>query len=233
MGIAVGGKGCRRRDPARVAAQGFHHHDVDGQALHVAADFRHAARHIPRRTAEARRVVGDGQVVVHGLGDADDVDAPLGAAGIQLAAGIHGAVAAVHEDIADAVFLENGHHSLILGGFQGVPAGADGGGRAGQQAAEFCVGDVGDVPQLFVQQTAGAADGRIHPVHQRAVLGLTDGAVQGGVDDGGGAAAMHDEKITGHGRPPFSRSRSRRGDGRTRPCSRRRGSSCTDGRWWS
>ena len=87
---------------------------MNGQALHITAQLRGAACHISGGAAEAGGVVGDGKVIVHGLGDADDVDALFGTLGVELATGVHGAVAAVQQNVADIVLLKNRHHGLIL-----------------------------------------------------------------------------------------------------------------------
>ena len=171
---------------------------MDRQTFDVAADLGNTAGHVPGRRTEAGGVIRDRQIVVHGFGDADHPDVFFLAAGIDLAAGIHGAVAAVHQHIADAVFLKQREHGLVLGGFQRIAAGADGRSRAGQQAVQLRVGQVGDIPQFFVQEAAGAAQGNVDPPHFGGSLCLPDRPVEGGVDDSGGAAAVHDNQIVSH-----------------------------------
>ena len=61
---------------------------------------------------KARAVVGDRQVIVDGLGDADDPQLIAGLAGqlVDLVAGVHGVVAAVVEKVADVELLEALQH---------------------------------------------------------------------------------------------------------------------------
>ena len=108
--------------------------------------------------AIAGAVVGDGNVVVHGLGDTHDGDPPVPAHRRQLAAGVHGAVAAVHQNVADVLFRQNIRHAGVVLRLQGIPGGADGGGGGGGQPLQLPLGHRAEVQQLLLQQSAGAAD---------------------------------------------------------------------------
>ena len=82
------------------------------------ADDAHA--HLPGRLeAESRGRFGQGEVVVDGLGHMGDADAPLGA-GMHLAAGIGGVVAADGHEARDVQFLQHIqdvlHRLRLLGG---------------------------------------------------------------------------------------------------------------------
>ncbi len=93
--------------------------------------------------AKARTAVGDWQVVVHGLGYVDGLDRVaqrLGQLG-DLQARVGGVAAAVIEEVADIVGLEDFNQALILGAvgfqaFQLVAAGAECAGRGVAQASD-------------------------------------------------------------------------------------------------
>ena len=75
-------------------------------------------------------MVGDVQIVVHGLGDADDPQVqPLPLCQlVDLVAGVHGVVAAVVKEAVNIEFLQRlQHRGVVLIG-ELSPAGADGGG---------------------------------------------------------------------------------------------------------
>ena len=195
VALLLPGQGGGGRGPARVAAQSLQHHHVDGQAAHVHPQFPHRARHVAGHAAEAGAVVSDSDVVVHGLGDAHDGDPPVPAHRRQLAAGVHGAVAAVHQHVADVLLRQDIRHAGVVLRLQGVPGGADGGGGGGGQPLQLLLGHRAEVQQLLLQQSAGAAHSAVNMLHQAAGLGLPDRPIQGAVEHGGGAAPVNDDQV--------------------------------------
>ena len=205
VAVAAAGQGAGGGDPSGIAAHGLDHAHVDGQAAHILAHLAGDGRDVTGGGAEARGVVGDGDVVVDGLGDAHHPHVhALGHAGlIELAAGVHAAVAAVEQHIFDVVlFADAGHVGVILG-LQRVPAGADGGGGGLQQQAQLLLGHGAQLAELLPQHTAAAADGTVDLIHLvRVLFGFGHRAVQRGIDHGGGCAAVHDQQISFHGSSP-------------------------------
>ena len=95
----------RRRRPARVASQSFHHHDVDRQTPHVHAQLPDGSGHIPRNASEARTVIRHRDIVIHRFRDPHHADPRPTARRFQPAARVHGAVSAVHQNKTDIVRL--------------------------------------------------------------------------------------------------------------------------------
>ena len=201
-GAGLVGKAARGGDPAGVSAHGLHDDDVDGQAAHVAADGRGGGSHVARRAREAGRVVGHRDVVVHGLGDAHDVDghALLVAGAPDLAAGVHRAVAAGAQKPPDALTVERVGELAVVLVLERLAARADGrGGREGQQV-ELVARHLAKVDEVAVGDAAHAAARAEDAPHAGRVEGLVHGAVERGVDHGGGAAAVYDEQaVCRHG----------------------------------
>ncbi len=145
-------------------------------------------------------MVGAGQVVVDGLGDAHDaalVAHPVHILG-DFVAGVHGVVAAVVEEIADVVLLEDFQNALIVGVVHIrvgdlVPAGAQGGGGGIEQVLQLLRVLLVHDHQLIVQHALDAVDGAVDLgdvfVFQRGL----DDAVGAGVDDGGRTAGLADD----------------------------------------
>src|SRR5690606_1414556 len=122
-------------DPAGVTAHDFDDEDLGGgfaHGPHVQGTFQGRYGHILGDGTKAGAAVGERQVVVDGLGDADAGDrvahalADLG----NLVGGVLGVAAAVVEEVADVVGLEHFHQTLVfafvfLEGTQLVAAGTE------------------------------------------------------------------------------------------------------------
>ena len=108
--LVVGAENAGRgRQPASVSAHYLDHGDGFYRINRAVADYLlNCRRHILSRRAEAGGVVGDGEVVVDGLGYADDSDlrALADKIGRELNDCVHGIVAADIEEGLDAVLLE-------------------------------------------------------------------------------------------------------------------------------
>ena len=197
-------------DPAGVSAHGFYDDDVDGQAAHIAAHLGDACRHVEGRARIAGGVVGHGDVVVHGLGDAHHVDGhALGLARApDLAAGVHGAVAPRGQKPANAGALEGMCQIAIVVGLERLPARADGRrGRRGEKR-QLLGAHLGKVNERAIGDATHAAQGSQHPSYAGGLERLVDRSEERRVDDRGGTAAVNDEQrvLRGHARSRPSRS---------------------------
>ncbi len=194
---AVGGQGRRRRDPAGVAAHGLQHHYMNGQAAQIGGQFRHAAGHIPGGAAESRGVVGGRQVVVHGFGNAhhSQFHTPAAAGLVDLAAGVHGAVAPVAEHPADIVFGQNmGYFFIFLRPQRGAAA-AQHRARGHRQQLALAGGHGREVGQLLVQQPRGAPHGAVDPADFPVGRCFFQHAPEGCVHHSSGTAAVNHQQI--------------------------------------
>ena len=198
-------------EPAGMAAHALDDGDHAG-VIHVAvaADFHEGGGDILGGGGEAGAVVGAEEVVVDGLGHAEHAAlvADLGHVLADLVAGVHGVVAAVVEEIANVVLLEDLEDPLevgIVGIGVGdlIAAGAQQGRRgvehAGQLFGVFLVHD----HEAIVQHAADAVVGAVDDGDVLALEGGLDDAVGAGVDDARGAAgladnAVADKRFVGH-----------------------------------
>ena len=161
----------------------------------------HAARgDILRGAGVAGAVVGAEEIVVDGLGNAHhaaliaDLLHILG----DLVAGVHGVVAAVVEEIADIVLLEDLQDTLVIGIIyvgirQLVAAGAQGRGGGVFHQVQLSGVLLSHVVQLVLQHTLDAVGGAQHLSDAGSLQGGLDDALGTGVDDGGGAAGLADD----------------------------------------
>ena len=151
-------------------------------------------------------MVGDGQVVVDGLGAADELLLRAGQQGIvkQLADGVHGIVAADVDEHFDVQLIQQFENALIdrlvLMDFgQLVAAGAQEGGRGAfeQFQVQFILDMLGQVHILLIHE---ALDAVAHTVNLvvAAFFGCLEHAREAGVDDGRGAAGLTDKYVTLH-----------------------------------
>ena len=145
-------------------------------------------------------MVGAVQVVINGLGHTHD--AALVAHGlhvlVDLVAGVHGVVAAVIEEVAHVVFLEDLQNALIVrvihGGIgQLVAAGAKRGGGGVFQQAQLLGILLPHVEEPVVQNALDAVLRTQHAGDGAAFERCVDDAVSAGVDDGCGAAGLADD----------------------------------------
>ncbi len=205
----VAGQACGGGQPAGVAAHGFVDEDL-GRCFshrgHVQCGLAHGYGGVFGSRAEARAAVGDGEVVVDGLGHADAGErvAELGGQLRDLVGGVGGVVAAVVEEPAHVVRLEDLQQALVLGavGFDRLELVAARTERAAgrmRQGANGGGGFLGGVHQFLAQGTEDAVAGRQHL--DLAGAGLADDAGRGGVDDGGDTAGLGVQEGSGsHGR---------------------------------
>ena len=173
---------------------------MDGKARGVQRKLTGGLRGIPAGGAEAGTVVGDVQIVVHGLGDTDDLYiqtlclSKLG----NLITGIHGVVAAVVEEAVNIELLQSFNDGGIIRVRQLPAAGADGGSGGMGELADGGSGNVGQVNEIALQNALRAEPGGIDLVHLTAFPGCFHNPLQAGVDHRGGAAAVGYQNIYSH-----------------------------------
>ena len=150
--------------------------------------------------AVAGAVVGAVEIVVDGLGHADD--AALIALSLHIpgdfVAGIHGVVAAVIEKVPHVIALEDLQNTAVIGVVslricQLVAAGAQHRGRRAAQQLQLAGILLSHVVQLVLQHTLDAVGGAEHPGNAVGVQRGADHAQGAGVDDGGWAAGLRDD----------------------------------------
>jgi hypothetical protein len=148
---------------------------------------------------EAGAVVGQREVVIDGLGHADDAEliAALLGEGVDLGGGVLGIVAADVVEVTDVVGFEDLEDAVeVLGLLHLVAAGAERGARGVMQGAEGLLGLRGEVDQVLVEDPVDTVQGAVD--FRDVILmveGFGDDSGEAGVDDGRGAAALRDEKI--------------------------------------
>ena len=145
-------------------------------------------------------MVGAVQVVVDGLGHAHDAALIAHLLHIlgDLVAGVHGVVAAVVEEVAHVVFLEDLQDALVVGVVlvgigQLIAAGAQG--RGGGVLEQLQLGGVllTHIVELVLQHALDAVGGAQHPGDAVGLQSGLDGALGAGVDDRRGAAGLTDD----------------------------------------
>ena len=177
---------CGGGQPACVSAHDLCDRD-GGNAVNgaVADDLLHGRGDIFCRGAEARRMVGDAEVVVNGLGDADDPDADLLLPEIRgkLLHGVHGVIAADVEESADLPLLQR-IRDLPVDGIVLVPvrqliaAGTEyRGGRLPEQL-HVVIGEdqCFQVDEMILDQTLDAVDRAEDRVDLRFLQGFSEHA---------------------------------------------------------
>ena len=186
------GQGGGGGDPPGVAAHQLQHHHVDGKAGGVQGQLGGAQRGVPGGGAEAGAVVGEIQIVVHGLGDADHphVQALLLGQLVHLVAGVHGVVAAVVEEAVDLKLFQRLQHGGVVRVGELPPAGADGGGGGVAQPGDGGGGHIGEVDQVPGQDALRPEPGGVDLVHLPRGPGRLHHPLEGAVDHGGGAPAV-------------------------------------------
>ena len=201
--FAVGGPGRQRRgggDPAGVPAHELQHHHMDGQARGIQGQLTGGLPGVPGGGAEAGAVVRNVQVVVHGFGNADDLDIQAFLLGqlTDLVAGVHGVVAAVVEEAADVEFFQRLNDRGIVRVRQLPAAGADGGGGGVGQLGHGGGRDLCQVQQIPLENALGTEPGGVDLIHLTAFPGGFNHALQAGIDHGGRAAAVGHQNIHAH-----------------------------------
>ena len=185
----------------RVTAHALDHGDL-ALVVHggVAVDLHDGGGDVLGRGREARAVVGAVQVVVDGLGNAHHAAliAVLQHELADLVAGVHAVVAAVVEEVAHVVLLEDLQDALVVGVVhigvgQLIAAGTQRGGRGVLHVGKLLGIFLAHVDQVVVQHALDAVQ-RAQDLGDVLILqrGL-DRAVGGSVDDGAGAAGLTDD----------------------------------------
>ena len=152
------------------------------------------------RGGEAGAVIGAEQVVVDSLGHAHDATLIAHLLHVlgDLVAGVHGVVAAVVEEIAHVVLLEDLQNTLIVGVVHIgvgdlVAAGTQLGGGGVQQQLQLPGVLLAHVIELVVQNALDAVGRAVDRGDVRAVQRGADHAVRAGVDDRGGASGLAED----------------------------------------
>ena len=200
----VSGKGRCRSDPAGIPAHGLDHAHMDGQAAHITAYLPHGVGNVPGSAGKAGCMIGHRQIVVNGLWNSHHADGKsrLTAGFVDFTAGIHGAVAAVAEDIADLVLLQNpGNPSVILL-LQHIPGCTDGGCGGIRQQVQFLLGNSEQIQKTLFQNAGGSSQRGIEMVDSSACPGLLHRSVERGIDDCGGGTAVYHQSV-GHALTSF------------------------------
>ena len=150
--------------------------------------------------AVAGAVVRAGQVVVDGLGHPDDV---AGVAHLlhvlaDLVAGVHGVVAAVVEEVAHVVLLEDLQDAAVVGVVlvrvgQLIPAGAQGGGGGVLEQIQLGRVLLAHVVQFVGQHPFDAVGSPQNPGDLGGGQGGLDDPLGTGIDDRGGPAGLADD----------------------------------------
>ena len=148
----------------------------------------------------ARAVVGVRQVVVNGLGHADDAHFVTALDGllVDFMGGVLGIIAADVKEIADVVRLEDLEQAVhVPGGLFGlfleinfVTAGAQRGGRGVFEALDGPGLLLVDINQLLVEHAEDAVEAAVDFLDAFVLARFLDDARHAGVDDRGGAARL-------------------------------------------
>ena len=181
-----------------MAPHGFVDEDLGrglGHRSHVQRGFAHRHGGVLGSRTEAGAGVGDGQVVVHGLGYADAGQRVVVGLGQlrDLQRGIGRVVAAVVEEVAHVVGLEHFQQAVVLGfvhfqRLQLVAARAERATRSVRQGADGRGRLLGGVDEILAQCTQDAVARSQHLDLAGSCLRNDCGG--GRVDDGGDAAGL-------------------------------------------
>ncbi len=197
---------ARRGDPARVPSHHFQDEDAGRGARHrgdVVARLADARRHVLGDRPEARATVGQREIVVHGLGnaDADERIAQQLRDLRHLVGGVRGIVSAVVEEVTDVVRPEHLDQPLVLGAallgaLQLVAARSERPARRVAQRADRRSRLLRGVDEILGQRADDAVAPGVELPDPALVLarGLDDGA-GGGVDRRGYAAGLGVEGV--------------------------------------
>ena len=199
--VAALGQRGTRGDPAGVAAHDLEDRDeiVLAHGLVVAGQLAHGCADVFDHAPVARAVVGDRQVVVHGLRNADDtqfVALRLGELG-NLVRSVLGIVAAAVEEVADVVRLEHLEDAVeVLLLLELVSAGSERGARRTAQGADLLLRLGREVDKLLVDDAEHAVEAAIDLLDAIMVEGFGDDTGHTGVDHSGGTARLGDQTVS-------------------------------------
>ena len=187
--------------PASMAAHNLHNHHHTG-VIHMGVQIHlhKGGGNVLGGRGVAGAVVRAVKVVVDGLGHAHDpaLIAHRLHVLVDFVAGVHGVVAAVIEEVADIVFLENLQDALeirvVHGGVgQLIAAGAQGGGGGVFQQTQLLGVLLAHVKQPVIQHTLDAVLRAQHPGDNAAFQRCVNNAVGAGVDNGCRPAGLADD----------------------------------------
>ena len=196
-----GSQSSRAGQPAGVAS-----HDLQNGngsvVVHmgVPLDLHAGGSDVSGCGAEARAVVGAVEVIVNGLGHADD--AARIAHGLHVlgdfVACVHGVVAAVVEEIAHIILAENFENTAVVGVIlagisQLVAAGAQRGGRGVPQQLQLPGILLPHIVQPVLQDALDSVGRPQHPGDAVRVQGRADHPERAGIDDRSGASRLPDD----------------------------------------
>ncbi len=187
------GEGGARGDPTRVAAHDFENGDEIALAhgLVVAAHLTDRGGDVFDHGTVTRAVVGDGQVVIDGLGDTDDAE--LVALFLRefgdLVGGVLGVVATGVEEVANVLRFEDFEHALeIRLVLQLVAAGAEGGAGRVAETANGLLGLRSEIDEILVEDPENAVERAVDFLDAVVIQCFRDHAFDAGVNDGGRAS---------------------------------------------
>ena len=200
-GASPGGQASGPGQPAGMAAHDLH--DDHGAGVidpGVLVQLHAGGGDVLGGAAVAGAVVRAGQVVVDGLGHPDDV---AGVAHLlhvlaDLVAGVHGVVAAVVEEVAHVVLLEDLQDAAVVGVVlvrvgQLIPAGAQGGGGGVLEQIQLGRVLLAHVVQFVSQHPFDAVGSPQNPGDLGGGQGGLDDPLGTGIDDRSGPAGLADD----------------------------------------
>jgi hypothetical protein len=198
-----------RRNPARRPT---HNLDDTARAVvgrhapHVEADLHHGRRIIFDDRPIAGTTVRVRQVVVDGLGHADDTHIPIPPEGFEMnfVRGVLRIVAANVEEVADIVRLENLEEAVhVARGVLGllfeidfIAAGAQGGGGCVFQAFDRFGLLIVDINQLFIEHAQDAVGATVDFFDTLVVPRFLNHASQARVNHGRGSTRLRHQQIS-------------------------------------
>ena len=200
-GAVSGSQSGSTGQPAGVTAHDLDDADHAG-VIHagILIDFHAAGGNVLGSGGKAGAVVGAVQVIVDGLGHAHHAALIANLLHIlgDLVAGVHGVVAAVVEEIADIVLLEDLQDALVIGvvhiGVRHlVAAGAQSGGGSILQQLQLGGVLLSHVEQPVIQHALDAVLGTQNAGDIGILQGSVNDTVDTGIDDGSRTAGLADD----------------------------------------
>ena len=165
----------------------------------IAGHLAHGSGDILDHGTIAGAVVGDGQIVVDGLGDTDDAQlvalllSELG----DFVGGILGVVAAGVEEVTDVLSLKDFQHALEVGLLlELVAAGAEGGAGRVAEATDGLLGFRSQIDEIFIQNTEHTVERAVDFLDAAVVQSFGDNSLDASINDGGGATGLAYQNVT-------------------------------------
>ncbi len=186
--VGVGaGEGRGADDPAGIPADDFDDGDGRGQGAVVSADVAEGMGIEASGRAEAGAVMGAEEIVVDGLGDADDGD---GARLVEERGGPHGSVAASEEDGANSLLPAAGQGGRQVGRLEGLPRGAEDGAGGAANLSEEVRGEGAEIDPVVVQQPMDTVAGSVEAAELARGAACVNDPDEAGVENRGGSSAV-------------------------------------------